>query len=91
MFDKELMRQLRTIPTENVNDMVQKYGVARVMRVLAATIKCNPEDYDAKAVAMAHWIPPIRLGRNFEIRFCSTIHRIYVQDLFYKYAELRKA
>ena len=58
MFDKELMRQLRTIPTENraewfaerdklealademtrlnVNDMVQKYGVARVMRVLAA-------------------------------------------------------
>ena len=30
----------------NVDDMVKKYGVARVIRVLAATIKCCPEEYD---------------------------------------------
>lgn len=61
MFDKELMKQLATIPTQNreewfaerdkletlavemtrinAKDMVQKYGIARVLRVLAATIK----------------------------------------------------
>ena len=60
MFDKELMKQLATIPTQNreewfaerdkletlavemtrinAKDMVQKYGIARVLRVLAATI-----------------------------------------------------
>ena len=67
MFDKELMKQLATIPTQNrkewfaerdkletlavemtrinAKDMVQKYGIARVLRVLAATIKQNPKDY----------------------------------------------
>lgn len=112
MFDKELMKQLATIPAENraewfaerdklsalakemnrlnVDNMVKKYGVARVIRVLAATIKCCPEEYDRSAVRMAYWVPPIRSGRNAETWFCSTIHRIYVQDLFYKYAELRK-
>lgn len=112
MFDKELMRQLRTIPTENraewfaerdklealademtrlnVNDMVQKYGVARVMRVLAATIKHAPQDYDADVVEMAGWVPPVRAGRDAEMWFCSTIHRAYVQDLFRQYANLRK-
>ena len=73
MFDKELMKQLATIPTQNreewfaerdkletlavemtrinAKDMVQKYGIARVLRVLAATIKQNPKDYDADVVA----------------------------------------
>lgn len=68
MFDKELMKQLATIPAENraewfaerdklralaaemdrlnADEMVMKYGVARVIRVLAATIKCCPEEYD---------------------------------------------
>lgn len=112
MFDKELMKQLATIPTQNrtewfaerdklealasemtrlnVKEMISKYGIARVLRVLAATIKCNPKDYDTDAVQMANWVPPIRSGRNAETWFCSTIHRIYVQDLFYKYAKLRK-
>ena len=97
MFDRELMRQLATIPAEdragwkeereklealagemtrlNVREMVPKYGVARVLRVLAATIKQSPNEYDADVVEMASWIPPIRAGRNAEAWFCSTIHR----------------
>lgn len=81
MFDKELMKQLTTIPVQNreewfaerdkletlavemtrinAKDMVQKYGIARVLRVLAATIKQNPNDYDADVVEMAGWIPPV--------------------------------
>ena len=59
-------------------------------RVLAATIKCNPEDYDADVVEMAGWIPPVRSGRNAEMWFSSTIHRAYVQDLFRQYANLRR-
>lgn len=112
MFDKELMKQLATIPTQNreewfaerdkletlavemsrinAKDMVQKYGIARVLRVLAATIKQNPNDYDADVVEMAGWIPPVRSGRNAEMWFSSTIHRAYVQDLFRQYANLRK-
>lgn len=112
MFDKELMKQLATIPAENragwfaerdklsalakemnrlnVDDMVKKYGVARVMRVLAATIKCCPEEYDPSALRMAYWVPPVRSGRNAEEWFCSTMHRAYVQSLFLKYANLRK-
>ena len=110
MFDKELMKQLTTIPAEdrakwfeerdkletlavemtriNAKDMVQKYGIARVLRVLAATIKQNPKDYDV--VEMAGWVPPVRAGRDAEMWFCSTIHRAYVQDLFRQYANLRK-
>lgn len=75
MFDKELMKQLTTIPAEdrakwfeerdkleqlasemnrlNVKEMVQKYGIVRVIRVLAATIKHAPQDYDADVVEMA--------------------------------------
>ena len=86
MFDKELMKQLATIPTQNreewfaerdkletlavemtrinAKDMVQKYGIARVLRVLAATIKQNPKDYDADVVEMAGWVPPVRAGRG---------------------------
>lgn len=112
MFDKELMKQLASIPTQNraewfaerdklealasemtrlnVKDMVSKYGIARVLRVLAATIKRNPKDYDADVVEMAGWIPPVRLNRNAEMWFGSTIHRAYVQDLFRQYANLRK-
>ena len=95
MFDKELMKQLATIPAEsraewiaerkklealagettrlNVEEMIPKYGIARVLRVLAA-----------------NWIPPIRAGRNAELWFCSTIHQAYIQDLFRQYANLRK-
>lgn len=84
MFDKELMKQLATIPTQNreewfaerdkletlavemtrinAKDMVQKYGIARVLRVLAATIKQNPKDYDADVVEMAGWVPSGRVG-----------------------------
>lgn len=112
MFDKELMKQLDTIPAENrvewfaerdklsalakemdrlnVDDMVKKYGVARVIRVLAATIKCCPEEYDPSVVRMAHWVPPIRSGRNAEEWFHSTMHRAYVQSFFLKYANLRR-
>ena len=112
MFDRELMRQLATIPTENreqwfsekkklealaaemtrmnIQEMVPKYGIARVIRVLAATIKQSPNEYDADVVEMASWIPPIRAGRNAEAWFCSTIHRAYVQGLFREYANLRK-
>lgn len=75
----------------NVDDMVKKYGVARVIRVLAATIKCCPEEYDNSVVRMAYWVPPIRSGRNAEEWFHSTMHRAYVQSLFLKYAELRIA
>ena len=111
MFDKELMKQLATIPAENraewfaerdklsalakemtrlnAADMVNKYGIARVIRVLAATIKGSPEEYDAQAVCMANWVPPIRSGRNAEEWFRSTMHRAYVQSLFLKYADLR--
>lgn len=112
MFDKELMKQLATIPAENrvewfaerdklsalakemdrlnVDAMVKKYGVARVIRVLAATIKCCPEEYDPSVVCMAHWVPPIRSGRNAEEWFHSTMHRAYVQSFFLKYANLRR-
>lgn len=112
MFDRELMRQLATIPTENreqwfsekkklealasemtrmnIQEMVPKYGIARVIRVLAATIKCCPEEYDPSAIRMAYWVPPVRSGRNAEEWFCSTMHRAYVQSLFLKYANLRK-
>ena len=112
MFDKELMKQLATIPAEsraewiaerknlealagemtrlNVEEMIPKYGIARVLRVLAATIKQSPMEYDSDVVTMAHWIPPIRAGRNAELWFCSTIHRAYIQDLFRQYANLRK-
>ena len=112
MFDRELMRQLATIPSEdragwiaerkklealagkmtrlNVEEMIPKYGIARVLRVLAATIKQSPTEYDSAAVAMANWIPPIRAGRNAEEWFCSTMHRAYVQGIFLKYANLRK-
>ena len=113
MFDRELMNQLATIPSENrvewfaerdklsalakemnrlnVDNMVKKYGVARVIRVLAATIKCCPEEYDRSVVRMAYWVPPIRSGRNAEEWFHSTMHHAYVQSLFLKYAELRIA
>ena len=74
----------------NVDDMVKKYGVARVIRVLAATIKCCPEEYDPSVVRMAHWVPPIRSGRNAEEWFHSTMHRAYVQSFFLKYANLRR-
>lgn len=112
MFDRELMRQLATIPTENrerwfsekkklealaaemtrmnIQEMVPKYGIARVIRVLAATIKCCPEEYDPSAIRMAYWVPPVLSGRNAEEWFCSTMHRAYVQSLFLKYANLRK-
>lgn len=112
MFDKELMKQLATIPTQNreewfaerdkleqlasemnrlnVKEMVPKYGIARVIRVLAATIMHAPQDYDADVVEMASWVPPIRADRDAEIWFCSTIHRAYIQDLFRQYANLRK-
>lgn len=112
MFDKELMKQLTTIPAEdrakwfeerdkleqlasemnrlNVKEMVPKYGIVRVIRVLAATIKHAPQDYDADVVEMASWVPPVRAGRDAEMWFCSTIHRAYVQDLFRQYANLRK-
>lgn len=112
MFDKELMKQLTTIPAEdrakwfeerdkleqlasemnrlNVKEMVQKYGIVRVIRVLAATIKHAPQDYDADVVEMAGWVPPVRAGRDAEMWFCSAIHRAYVQDLFRQYANLRK-
>lgn len=75
----------------NVDNMVKKYGVARVIRVLAATIKCCPEEYDTSVVRMANWVPPIRSGRNAEEWFHSTMHRAYVQSLFLEYAELRIA
>lgn len=113
MFDRDLMKQLATIPAENraewfaerdklsalakemnrlnADDMVKKYGVARVIRVLAATIKHCPEEYDASVVCMAYWVPPIRSGRNAEEWFHSTMHRAYVQSLFLKYAEPRIA
>lgn len=113
MFDRDLMKQLATIPAENrtewfaerdklsalvkemdrlnADDMVKKYGVARVIRVLAATIKHCPEEYDASVVCMAYWVPPIRSGRNAEEWFHSTMHRTYVQSLFLKYAEPRIA
>lgn len=74
----------------NVDNMVKKYGVARVIRVLSATIKCCPEEYDHSVVRMAYWVPPIRSGRNAEEWFCSTMHRAYVQSLFLKYADLRR-
>lgn len=75
----------------NADDMVKKYGVARVIRVLATTIKHCPEEYDASVVCMAYWVPPIRSGRNAEEWFHSTMHRAYVQSLFLKYAEPRIA
>lgn len=75
----------------NIDNMVKKYGVARVIRVLAATIKCCPEEYDRSVVRMAYWVPPIRSGRNAEEWFHSTMHHAYVQSLFLKYAELRIA
>lgn len=112
MFDKELMKQLATIPAEsraewiaerkklealagemtrlNVEEMIPKYGIARVLRVLAATIKQSPMEYDSDVVTMANCIPPIRAGRNAELWFCSTIHRAYIQGLFRQYANLRK-
>lgn len=112
MFDKELMKQLATIPAEsraewiaerkklealagemtrlNVEEMIPKYGIACVLRVLAATIKQSPMEYDSDVVTMANWITPIRAGRNAELWFCSTIHRAYIQDLFRQYANLRK-
>lgn len=112
MFDRELMRQLATIPAEdrvgwieerkklealagemtrlNVEEMISKYGIARVLRVLAATIKQSPMEYDSDVVAMANWVPSIRAGRNAEAWFCSAIHRAYVQGLFREYANLRK-
>lgn len=112
MFDKELTKQLATIPAEsraewiaerkklealagemtrlNVEEMIPKYGIARVLRVLAATIKQSPMEYDSDVVTMANWIPSIRAGRNAELWFCSTIHRAYIQDLFRQYANLRK-
>lgn len=84
MFDKELMKQLTTIPVQNreewfaerdkletlavemtrinAKDMVQKYGIARVLRVLAATIKQNPNDYDADVVEMAGMDPAGSIG-----------------------------
>ena len=99
MFDKELMKQLATIPTQNreewfaerdkletlavemtrinAKDMVQKYGIARVLRVLAATIKQNPKDYDADVVEMARALiadpelpSKVMEGRDDEIVRC---------------------
>ena len=75
----------------NADDMVKKYGVARVIRVLAATIKHCPEEYDASVVCMAYWVPPIRSGRNAEEWFHSTMHRAYVQSPFLKCTEPRIA
>lgn len=113
MFDRDLMKQLATIPAENraewfverdklsalakemnrlnADDMVKKYGIARVIRILAATIKRCPEEYDTSVVCMAYWVPPIRSGRNAEEWFCSAMHCAYVQSLFLKYAEPRIA
>ena len=70
--------------------MIPKYGIARVLRVLAATIKQSPMEYDSDVVTMANWIPPSGLAETPELWFCSTIHRAYIQDLFRQYANLRK-
>lgn len=112
MFDRELMRQLATIPSEdragwiaerkklealagemtrlNVEEMIPKYGIARVLRVLAATIKKSPMEYDSDAVAMANWIPPIRAGRNAEEWFCSTMHRGVCAGNFFEVCKSQK-
>lgn len=112
MFDRELMSQLATIPTENrerwfsekkklealaaemtrmnIQEMVPKYGIARVIRVLAATIKHAPDEYDSDVVIMASLVPPIRSSRNAEEWFCSSMHRAYVQTFFREYANLMK-
>lgn len=113
MFDRDLMKQLATIPAENraeyfeelhklralakemdrlnADEMVMKYGVARVIRVLAATILCCPEEYDLSVVRMAHWVPRLRPRWNAEERFRVAMHCAYVQSLFLKYAEPRIA
>ena len=91
MFDKELMKQLATIPAEsraewiaerknlealagemtrlNVEEMIPKYGIARVLRVLAATIKQSPMEYDSDVVTMAIGFLPSGLA---ETRSCGS-------------------
>ena len=55
-------------------------------------LRCGgQEEYDPSVVRMAHWVPPIRFGRNAEEWFHSTMHRAYVQSFFLKYAEPRIA
>lgn len=84
-----LSRLANTINRYNVNNCIMQFGVARVFRVLAATIKRNPSEYDSEVVAVARQVPPLKPGRDWESWFFCPMHRMLVQENFMEIARLR--
>lgn len=67
----------------NVQAYIKQYTVPRVLRVLAAAIKANPDNYSTAAGLTARKVPPLCSGWDAERFFNnSTIHRIYLEEIF---------
>lgn len=67
----------------NVQAYIKQYTAPRVVRVLAAAIKENPDDYSTAAKITARKVPPLCSGWDAEKFFDhSAIHRIYLEEIF---------
>ena len=67
----------------NVQAYIKQYTAPRVVRVLAAAIKANPDDYSTTAKITASKVPPMCSGWDAEKFFNHTaIHRIYLEEIF---------
>ena len=67
----------------NVQAYIKQYTAPRVVRVLAAKIKANPDDYSTAAKITARKVPPMCSGWDAEKFFeHSAIHRIYLEEIF---------
>lgn len=68
---------------DNVQAYIKQYTAPRVVRVLAATITANPDEYTTAAWLTARKVPPLCSGWDAEKFFDhSTIHRIYLEEIF---------
>lgn len=67
----------------NVQAYIKQYTAPRVVRVLAAAIKENPDNYSTAAWLTARKVPSLCNGWDAERFFNnSTIHRIYLEEIF---------
>ena len=75
----------------NIDDMVKKYGVSRVIRVLAARILADYHDFDTDAIAIARLVPKLMEERKFERRFSgAVIHPAYAEAIFLSLVRLQE-
>lgn len=68
---------------DNVQAYIKQYTAPRVVRVLAAAITANPDEYTTAAWLTARKVPPLCSGWDAEKFFDhSAIHRIYLEEIF---------